>query len=265
MVQEVVSADFEERFVALGDGSVLNFDKLIIATGATPNKVRLPGSSLDGILTLRSMEDALELRRAVNPSKATRRPLRIVIIGSSYLGTELATLLVSYKLTKSRPKVTFISCDLYPLEDLLGNRLATSLLDSFTELGVKFMHSSPATAFLPSSSSTPHVGAVQLDSGERVPADLVLLAVGVKGAAPSWLKELRGIRSEDGRIEVDDKNRVKGLGKKIGVFAVGEFGPVEWRVRADWQPPTGDVTYRKDKKTGQIVKSEHWNQAAVGH
>lgn len=135
-MQEVVSADFDEQMLTLGDGSTLGYTSLVIATGSKPRvssfsspsppscsdssptqRLRISGRQLEGIITFRSYQDAAHLRKLVEHSRDSGRLIRIAIIGSSFLGTELATLLTSSS-TRGAVKVTLISRDALPLESV---------------------------------------------------------------------------------------------------------------------------------------------------
>lgn len=74
-------------------------------------------------------------------------------------------------------------------------------------------------AYLPSTRDESRVGLLQLDTGERWPVDLVILAIGSKGAAPTWLSSAKGVKLRDGRVEVDERGQLTGMRQ---VFAIGE-------------------------------------------
>ena len=82
--QTATGLDLAERSVLLGGGERLRFDGLVIATGASPK--RLPGTDhLDGVHTLRSLDDCLEIR-----AELERSPRRVAVVGAGFIGAEVA-------------------------------------------------------------------------------------------------------------------------------------------------------------------------------
>ncbi|MGE0007828.1 MAG: NAD(P)/FAD-dependent oxidoreductase [Parvibaculaceae bacterium] len=96
-----IALDPAAKTVRLADGSAVAYDKLLIATGARPRKLAVPGG--DHALTLRSHEDSLELRRRFQPGKS------IVIIGGGFIGLELASSAVGkgcrVTVVEARPRI----------------------------------------------------------------------------------------------------------------------------------------------------------------
>src|SRR5690606_31900568 len=79
---KVTAIDRAERAVRLGDGATIRYEKLLLATGARPRRLNLPGSDLDGLFYLRRAEDADAIRAAL------RRGRRAVMVGAGYIGME---------------------------------------------------------------------------------------------------------------------------------------------------------------------------------
>src|ERR687897_1751675 len=82
--QSATGLDLDRRTVLLGGGERLPFDGLVIATGASPK--RLPGTDhLDGVHTLRTLDDCLEIRAALDAT-----PRRVAVVGAGFIGAEVA-------------------------------------------------------------------------------------------------------------------------------------------------------------------------------
>jgi len=79
-----LSIDRENHRIALSDGSELGYERLLLATGALPRRLSLPGAGTDGVLYLRTHADALALRQALQPGR------RIAVIGGGFIGLETA-------------------------------------------------------------------------------------------------------------------------------------------------------------------------------
>ncbi|CAN5750231.1 FAD-dependent oxidoreductase [soil metagenome] len=160
------------RTIELYDGRCIAFDKLLIATGATPRRLLVRGGELDGVMTLRSGADALRLKVAL------ARAGPVVVIGGGLIGLEVASVARA-----AGKDVTIVEAGRQPLARLLhGEHVAGAIAD---------LHRSHGTVVRTSTTVGELRGAgrveeVVLSTGERIPADLVLVAIGVTPAT-EWL------------------------------------------------------------------------------
>jgi NADPH-dependent 2,4-dienoyl-CoA reductase/sulfur reductase-like enzyme/nitrite reductase/ring-hydroxylating ferredoxin subunit len=153
--------DVAQRRVVLGGGEPLGFDKLLLATGAEPILLRVPGADLPHVRTLRSLADSRELiARAVKGSRA-------VVVGASFIGLEAAA-----ALRQREVEVHVVAPEARPMERLLGPALGDFVRSLHEAHGVVF-HLGRTVA---------GIGArrVQLDDGAEVDADLVVVGIGVR-------------------------------------------------------------------------------------
>ncbi|MES9821336.1 MAG: FAD-dependent oxidoreductase [Candidatus Thiodiazotropha sp.] len=155
----------EQHRVTLADGSSLEYDRLLIATGATPLKPPIPGIDLDGIHNCWTLEDA----RAI--VARAKRGSPVVLIGAGFIGCIILEALVErdVKLTVVEKGDRMVP---RMMDDVAGN-----LLKNWCEnKGVCILTSSGVVGFSESGSGL----SVDLDSGESLAADLVITAMGVR-------------------------------------------------------------------------------------
>jgi len=198
--KEVARIDIEKKIIALDDGSTLNYDSVLLATGGTPRRLDVPGSDLKNVFLLRSFDncDAI-IRTAKSASRA-------VVIGASFIGMETAASLAQRGLS-----VTVVAPDKVPFEKTLGIEIGNLILEEHKAKGVDFRLGLGAVSFEGEASIT----SVVLDSGERIETDLVIVGVGVRPATDI----IEGIElSRDGGIIVDEYLRAAD-----GVFAAGDI------------------------------------------
>jgi NADPH-dependent 2,4-dienoyl-CoA reductase/sulfur reductase-like enzyme/nitrite reductase/ring-hydroxylating ferredoxin subunit len=157
----VASIDPVERAVVIADGSHVTFDALLLATGASPVHLDIPGSDLPHVHYLRTLDDSRAVIAKAKDSK------RVVIIGASFIGLETAASLRARGLD-----VHVIGPQSRPLERVLGPELGDMVRDIHEKKGVVFHFGTTATAI--------DKDAVTLKSGERIPADLVVAGIGVR-------------------------------------------------------------------------------------
>ena len=153
------------RSVTLGDGRVLTGDALLIATGSRAVDPDYAGRDLDGVMTLRSLDDPVRL------SAAAEHARRVVVIGAGFIGLEAAAFL-----TKRGLSVTILSREEIPFAKRFGEAVGAALKRYHAGNGVTFVTGSVARI-----SGTGSVEAVETEAGARLPADIVLIGA---GAAP---------------------------------------------------------------------------------
>lgn len=230
---EVTDVDFAGRVVTTGAGEKYPYDKLILATGGTPRVLPLQGFKvLENIFTLRTVHDAKKIVDAIG-----EKGKKIVIVGSSFIGLELANATVSDN------SVTVVGMEKAPMERVLGEDVGRGLQKGLEGKGIKFYLSASVDKAEPSASDPSKVGAVLLKDGTRLEADLVILGVGV-APATQFLKDNQAVRlEEDGSIKTDEYFLATGL---KDVYAVGDIATFPYH------GPGGD---------GKYTRIEHWNVA----
>jgi NADPH-dependent 2,4-dienoyl-CoA reductase/sulfur reductase-like enzyme len=108
----VTGLDTVQKTVSLAGGRSISFDKLLLATGAEPVRVTIPGAELPHVFTLRSLADSQAIIAAVATAKV------VVVIGASFIGLEVAASLMERKL-----KVHVVAPGMRPLQRVLGPEL----------------------------------------------------------------------------------------------------------------------------------------------
>jgi NADPH-dependent 2,4-dienoyl-CoA reductase/sulfur reductase-like enzyme/rhodanese-related sulfurtransferase len=141
------------------------YDKLILAPGAAPLRPSIPGSDLPGILTLRNLQDVDRIQERVNQGVK-----RAVVVGAGFIGLEMAENFVKRGITTTMVEKN--GQILPPLD----KEMTTPILETLVAKGVTVLLGQSAESF----EQTPDGMVVRLKSGERLPAQLVILGVGVR-------------------------------------------------------------------------------------
>jgi NADPH-dependent 2,4-dienoyl-CoA reductase/sulfur reductase-like enzyme len=230
---EVTAVDFEGKSVSTKSGDSHSYTKLILASGGTPRKLPLAGfKDLSNIFVLRTVNDVQDILSAVGD-----KGKNIVIVGSSFIGMEVGNALAKEN------SVSIIGMESVPLERVMGDEVGAIFQKLLSKNGVKFHMSASVDSATPSSSDSKAVGAVKLKDGTELPADLVILGVGV-APETSYLKDNKAVTLEkDGSLSTDESFAVKGLDS---VYALGDIATFPYR------GPGGD---------GHPTRIEHWNVA----
>jgi 3-phenylpropionate/trans-cinnamate dioxygenase ferredoxin reductase subunit len=192
---EASSIDTSAKTVSLSDGSTLKFGALLLATGASPIRLRIPGS--DRILYLRTLGDCRKIIDAASKSK------RAVVIGASFIGLEVAASLRARGL-----EVHVVAPEALPLERVLGADLGTLISAVHKEQGVIF-HLGRSVVSL-------DADAALLDDGTTVHCDLVVAGVGVR---PNLALAQSGGLAVDNGVIVNEFLETS----VSGVFAAGDI------------------------------------------
>jgi NADPH-dependent 2,4-dienoyl-CoA reductase/sulfur reductase-like enzyme/nitrite reductase/ring-hydroxylating ferredoxin subunit len=206
--------DPKGRTVTLADGSRHSYEALLLATGAEPVRLNVPGADGANVHYLRTLADS---RAIIAAAKNARR---VVIVGASFIGLEVAA-----SLRKRKLEVHVVGPEARPLERIVGPEIGDLVRTTHEEHGVIF-HLGAGVA---------EIGAngVQLASGENLPADFVVVGIGVRPAIA--LAEQAGLAIDRG-VSV---NRC--LETSVpGIFAAGDI--------ARWPDPL----------TGERIRVEHW-------
>ena len=154
----------KDRLVFLDGGDTLQYDKLILATGARPRKLPIPGADLPSVFYLRSADDVLKIKAEVAAGK------RAVIIGGGYIGLETAA-----SLTKQGMDVTVLE-----MEDRVLQRVTAPVMSGFykrihTEEGVKIVENCAATEIQSGADDALKV----ITTNGNFDADMVIIGIGV--------------------------------------------------------------------------------------
>jgi len=238
---EVTAVDVAAHRVELKDGSRVGYDRLLIATGARPRPLSIPGAHLEGVHYLRSLADAEALRAAA----ATQR--RAVVIGASLLGVEVATSLLELGLAvtviEERPEI---------LADLNAPPVSQALRRRLEKLGASVRLGDEAAKI----SGRLRAASVVTASGDRIPCGLVVACV---GAEPNTAFLTGGpITLEDGHVVVDDRLRTN----VRGVYAAGDvtcfFDPVFRRRRtfSHWDSAVKQARIAAKNMMGRRVRQD---------
>jgi 3-phenylpropionate/trans-cinnamate dioxygenase ferredoxin reductase subunit len=202
---KVSAIDTTNRNVKLADGSTLPYSGLVLATGATPRALTVPGAEAKGVLALRSRDDASAIMQHLQRCAAKSLPL--VVIGGGFIGLEVAA-----TARKRGLEVTVLEA----APRLLGRVLAPLLSDWYAQLhtghGASLHFNVQLSAI---ESNDGHVSAVITSDGRRYPAGLVVVGIGV--SANDELAKAAGIECERG-IVVDTCGRTS----VAGVVAAGD-------------------------------------------
>ncbi|MFC0848491.1 NAD(P)/FAD-dependent oxidoreductase [Streptomyces noboritoensis] len=208
--QTVTAIDREAKTVRLGDGTLIGYDKLLLATGSEPRRLDIPGTGLAGVHHLRRLAHSERLR---NMLKALGRDNgHLVIAGAGWIGLEVAAAARGYG-----AEVTVVEPEATPLHQVIGPELGQIFTDLHAEHGVRFHFGARLTEI---TGQDGMVLAARTDDGEEHPAHDVLAAI---GAAPrTALAENAGLalvdRADGGGVAVDASLRTS----DPDIFAAGD-------------------------------------------
>jgi NADPH-dependent 2,4-dienoyl-CoA reductase/sulfur reductase-like enzyme len=210
------------RRVVVASRTEYPYDKLLIATGSAPRRLDLPGADLDGLLTLRTLEESLALRERFTEGAA------IVIVGAGWIGCEAAA-----AARQHGANVTMIEPRSQPLLPVTGEQVGACFAALHRDHGVDLRLGIGVTGFAGDGA----VSSVHIKGHASVPADIVLVGV---GAAPNIaLADAAGLQLADGGIAVDATLR----SSDPDIYAAG------------------DVAAHDHPKYRHRIRIEHWANA----
>ncbi|CAG8704640.1 7642_t:CDS:10, partial [Funneliformis mosseae] len=223
--------DPTSKSVALDNGEELKYNSLIIATGADPRSIPIPGIDFKNVLYLRTFNDYKKIEGIVNENDEKKN---LVIIGSSFIGMEVAAM------SAKKANVSVIGMEKVPFERVLGEKVGKVFQTLHESHGIKFYLEAGVTAIEPSETDPSVCGAVVLRDGTKIKADIVIVGAGVVPST-GFLKGTPEFKLEkDGGIKVTDSFQVEGL---EDVYAIGDIAKFNYSI------------------TGEPLRIEHWSFA----
>jgi 3-phenylpropionate/trans-cinnamate dioxygenase ferredoxin reductase subunit len=216
-----VELDTSGRTLTLDDGDRLGYDRLLLATGAEPRRLSIPGAELDGVLYLRIVDDSDALRERLDAGGS------VVVVGAGWIGSEVAA-----SARQRGLDVTVIDPLSVPLERVLGAEIGAVYRDIHTDHGVRMLMDTGVAAF----EGDRKVERVRTSDGSELECDFVVVGVGVQPRT--------GLGAEAG-IAVDD----------------GVVVDARLRTGADGVFAAGDVASAHHPLYGERIRVEHWANA----
>lgn len=198
--QRVKSIAPEARQITFDSGETLAYDRLVLATGARARALPIKGAELSNCLSLRNLADADRLRNALKVDH------KVVIIGGGYVGLECAATARALG-----AEVTIIERTPRLLERVASEPIAQFLQKAHASHGVKFIFNAGVEAIEGQHAAE----AIRLTDGQRIPCDLVIVAVGSQPVTD--LAQAAGLACDDG-VTVDEDCRTS----HPDIFAIGD-------------------------------------------
>jgi NADPH-dependent 2,4-dienoyl-CoA reductase/sulfur reductase-like enzyme len=222
---EATSLDVERKVILLSGAEELPYDRLVIATGARPRKLRGFEAGA-GIHYLRTLDDAVRLREELG------RASRVVVIGAGFIGLEVAA-----SATQVGLQVTVLEALPIPLDRAIGETMGTQIAEMHRRRGIDLR----TDVMVEGPVGGGRVEGVRIAGGEVVGADVVVVGIGVSPET-AWLEDSK-VDINDG-VLCDDRLRVLSGGQPLpDVVAAGDV--------ARWRHPGWS----------RLARVEHWTNA----
>jgi len=203
-------------------GQALSYDAVLVASGGSPRKLFCPGSSMQGIFTLRTPEDAAKI------AERAKKGQKMVVVGGSFIGMEIAS-----SLRKKGCDVSVVAMETVPFERVLGKKVGAAFARQLQKEGIQWFGSSQVRLFR----GNDVVNGVELEDGEVLPADGIVIGAGV----------LPNTRFIEG-VQLDKNGAIV-----VGPLLRSEAVPSLFAA--------GDVCSFPSVRTGQQARIEHWDVA----
>ena len=197
----VTSFDYNSKQLTLESGEIVNYSKLILATGARARTLPVPGFDQADVFVLRTMQDARGLRAAASEAK------NVTIIGGGFVGLEVASTLAA-----QGKNVTVFEAALRILGRAVAPMISDYLAEKLIAAGVTILTETTVTQ---ANSENGKVVSVETSAGESLQSELILLGIGVH--VNSGLAEAAGLECDNG-IRVDDRMKTSAA----DVYAIGD-------------------------------------------
>jgi 3-phenylpropionate/trans-cinnamate dioxygenase ferredoxin reductase subunit len=217
----VDALDTSRGELELDGGERLAYDRLLLTMGAEPRRLSIPGSELEGVLYLRSVQDSDALRARLDRDGA------VVVVGAGWIGAEVAA-----SARQRGLEVTVLEPLAVPLERVLGSELGAVYRDIHTDHGVQMLMGTGVEAF----EGSTEVERVRTSDGRELECDFVVVGIGVRPR--TGLAERAGLAVDNG-VLVDERLQTS----VPGVFAAG------------------DVANAQHPFYGERIRVEHWANA----
>jgi len=219
--KKVASLDAANKVIRFANGEEMSYDCAVVATGATPRKLPIPGGNLPGVLQLRTPEDAEKIAAKCTKGKT------VVVVGSSFVGMEVAA-----TLKRRGCDVTVLGMEAVPFERVLGKKVGEVFRDFFQSKGVSFV----GGAIVSEIAQAGEALSVNMKGGKSLKCDVVVTGVGVIPNA----EFVTGVeKARDGSLITDECLQTSAP----GLFAAGDV-----------------ATYRSPS-SGSQLRIEHWDVA----
>jgi nitrite reductase (NADH) large subunit len=201
--RKVVNVDRRRRIVTADDGTQASYDRLLIATGSNPFVLPVPGNDLDGVIAYRDIADTNAMIEAAG------RYRHAVVIGGGLLGLEAANGLMLRGM-----QVTVVHLMPWLMERQLDDAAGGMLQKSLEARGLTFLMGAQTQALI--GGADRRVMAVQFKDGREIPADLVVMAAGIR--PNTTLAEQIGLHCQRGIVVSDTMQTIT----DPRIYAVGE-------------------------------------------
>ncbi len=202
--KRVACIDRVRRIVRADDGTEAPYDRLLIATGSLPFVLPVPGKDLDGVIAYRDIADTQAMIDAATKYR------HAVVIGGGLLGLEAANGLMLRGM-----QVTVVHIAPWLMERQLDDTAGQLLQKSLEDRGLQFLIGAQTQALLPAAGGA-RVGAVRFQDGTEIPADLVVMAAGIR--PNTTLAESAGLHCHRGIVVNDTLQTIT----DPRIYAVGE-------------------------------------------
>lgn len=217
----VTKLSTRDRTLTLEDGSEMQYDRVLLATGSRPRTLGVDGEDLENVLTLRVKSDADAIIQAASNAR------QAVVVGASFIAMEAAA-----ALTERNIKVHVVAPEHVPFARVFGREIGRMYQRLHEEKGTTFHLGRKVESF---AGNNGKLGQVTLDNGESLQADLAVVGVGVTPVT-DYLSDIE--TNDDGSIDADATLQVA-----ENVFAAG------------------DIVRLPDWRNGQPMRIEHWRFA----